>query len=296
MNKKRVLVFGANGMLGGSIHRYLSSSNELEVLGTVRSVSAKNQLCSLGFDNVRLDVDVLDEILIAKLIKEFQPTCVINCVGLIKQLALSKDYEQSIRINSLVPHTLARLCTLANAKLIHFSTDCVFTGSRGNYTEKDVPDESDIYGRSKLLGEVYYKPHLTLRTSIIGHELKSHVSLIDWFLSQKNSVRGFSKAIFSGLPTIVVAEIVKKIIIEKTTLTGLYHLSSEPINKYDLLRLVADVYDFDIRIDNYEGYKVDKSLNCGKLKDEFVELKIEGWRDLVGKMHQEYLKYFKSQL
>lgn len=295
MKKKRILVLGANGMLGGSIHRYLSSSKEFDVLGTVRSVAAKYQLNSLGFNNVRFDVDVLDEAVIGEVIKEFQPNFVINCVGLIKQLSESKDYEQSIRINSLLPHTLARLCNIVNAKLVHFSTDCVFTGSKGNYTETDVPDERDIYGRSKLLGEVDYKPHLTLRTSIIGHELNTNVSLIDWFLSQQGCIKGFSKAIFSGLPTVVVAEILKKIIIDKPTVTGLYHLSAKPISKYDLLRMVANEYNFDIMVEDYDAYTVDKSLNCRKLKENFTGLKIEDWSALIKKMHGEYLQFFSAQ-
>ena len=173
----RILVVGANGMLGGSLFRYLSKIPAFEVLGTVRSTEAKFALDQQGFAKIASGVDVTDFQTITKVISDFKPNYVLNCVGVIKQLDASRAPVPSIQINSLLPHQLANACDEADAKLIHFSTDCVFSGLAGSYKESDTPDATDLYGRSKLLGEVDYGPHLTLRTSIIGHELaKSHTS------------------------------------------------------------------------------------------------------------------------
>jgi dTDP-4-dehydrorhamnose reductase len=295
MKTNRILVLGANGMLGGSIFRFFSKAEGFETLGTVRSDKAKKLIESLGFANVQSGVDALNELELAQVIRSFQPSVVINCVGIIKQLDTSNDPELSVRINSLLPHVLAKYCTEANAKLIHFSTDCVFSGDKGNYVEDDLPDASDLYGRSKLLGEVGYANHLTIRTSIIGHEINSKVSLVDWFLSQNGGVRGFSKAVFSGLPTIVVADILKHIILHNLSLSGLYHLSAAPINKFELLSLIASEYGKSIEIEEDTSYVVDKSLDSNKLKGQLPLLRIKSWPQLVKEMHSEYLEFFSKR-
>ena len=293
--KPKVLVLGANGMLGGSIHRYFTKSNKYDVTGTVRSVESKNNLYKMGFKNIESNIDGSNDESLQFIFDRVKPNFVINCIGIIKQLKEAKDPIHSIQTNSLLPHKLASYSTKHNAKLIHFSTDCVFSGKRGNYTEEDTPDEVDIYGRSKLLGEVDYDNHLTFRTSIIGHEISSNISLVDWFLSQSGRVRGFSKAIFSGLPTIKVAEILDKLIADCPGLSGLYHLSAQPINKYDLLHKIKNQYKLDIEIDEDTSVFIDKSLRSDLLKMKFEELVIEEWSVLVSKMHKEYIDYFRQR-
>jgi dTDP-4-dehydrorhamnose reductase len=277
-------------MLGGSLFRFLSRSNDIEVLGTVRTKIASNALKSQGFDKLREGVDVSKFESVENVIKDFNPDYVINCVGVIKQLEDSKSPIKAIEINSLLPHKLAQAAKNSNARLIHFSTDCVFSGNKGRYEETDVPDATDLYGRSKLLGEVDYDGHLTLRTSIIGHELGKSVSLIDWFLNQIGTVKGYRKAVFSGMPTVYVAEFLRDFVFGKD-LQGLFHLSVAPIDKYSLLNLVRNSYDIQTEIIPYDDFEIDRSLNSEKLRSAtgFVS---PAWDELVKKMRDEYLEYF----
>ena len=290
-NMVKVLILGANGMLGGSLFRYLSKTKQYEVLGTVRSTNSGSGLKIQGFDNFITGLDVLDEDKLLAHIENFTPDFVINCVGIIKQLGQSKDPTLAIKINSLLPHKVATICNSIGAKLIHFSTDCVFSGEDGDYTESSLPDARDLYGRSKLLGEVSYDDHLTFRTSIVGHEIDSAISLVDWFLSQTDSVKGYSKAIFSGLPTVCVAQFLDKYVLSGNQLTGLYHLSAEPIDKLALLNLVGKVYNHNLKIENYENFKIDRSLNSKLLrkKSGFEPLT---WGTMIELMHNEFEQYF----
>lgn len=289
---KKLLILGANGMLGGSLHRYFTKNTDNTVIGTVRSELASKQLADIGFENVINGIDVNDYKVLEKTIYELNPDYVFNCIGLIKQLSQSKLPVSAIEINSLLPHKIAEICTKYNSRLIHFSTDCVFTGDVGGYTESSLPDATDIYGRSKLLGEVGYDNHLTLRTSIIGHELNSNVSLVDWFLSQDDSVKGFSKAIFSGLPTYYIAEILDKYVIGNLKLSGIYHLSAEPIDKHSLLLLIKDKYEIELDIIESPEFVIDRSLNSDNLR-ELVNFQPLPWPDLIEKMNHEFNQYFK---
>jgi dTDP-4-dehydrorhamnose reductase len=278
-------------MLGGSLHRYFSNT-ENSVVGTVRSNTALEQLADMGFDNVISGIDVTDFEVLDSTISEMKPDYVFNCIGLIKQLSKSKLPVSAIEINSLLPHKIAEICTENDSRLVHFSTDCVFSGDMGSYKESSVPDAIDIYGRSKLLGEVSYDKHLTLRTSIIGHELNSNVSLVDWFLSQTDTVKGFSNAIFSGLPTCYIAEFLEKYVICNPDLSGMYHLSAEPIDKYSLLLLIKNKYDIKVDVIDYPDFIIDRSLNSDSLRDllNFQPLK---WPDLIERMNHEFNEYFR---
>ncbi|EJL7016531.1 SDR family oxidoreductase, partial [Vibrio cholerae] len=203
----KILIVGTTGMLGYSLFTNLSEHDGYEVFGTVRNILGKEKFFEEYLDNLIFDIDVNDFSRLKFAIETIKPDVVINCIGLIKQHDISKQHINAIEINSLLPHKIAQVCDGISAKLIHFSTDCVFSGKTGKYIESDIPDATDIYGKSKCLGEVNYGKHLTLRTSIIGHELNTSVSLIDWFLTQNNKVNGFSKAVFSGLPTCYIANI-----------------------------------------------------------------------------------------
>jgi dTDP-4-dehydrorhamnose reductase len=286
-----ILILGANGMLGSSLFRYLSKNTTFNIVGSVRTEKARLDISRQGFDNIVTGTDACNKQQLKELFNQIQPKWVINCIGLIKQLDKSKSPAPSIEINSLLPHQIATLCSRENAKLIHFSTDCVFSGANGMYDENSLPDTTDLYGRSKLLGEVTYKGHLTLRTSIIGHEIARSISLIDWFLAQKHPVNGFSKAIFSGLPTIYIAEFLNKYILNGNNLSGLYHLSADPINKYDLLQLVKSQYQKNIEIINHSHVMINRSLDSTKLKNT-IGFKPNCWTKLIEKMHNEYQEYF----
>ncbi|WP_439878156.1 dTDP-4-dehydrorhamnose reductase family protein [Pseudomonas prosekii] len=263
----RVLVLGATGMLGSAVFKVLSSDPALSVIGTVRNAKAIE-----GFDpavrgNLVAGVDVLDQDSLITAFGQSKPDVVVNCVGLIKQLSSAKDPLSTLPINAMLPHRLAKLCALVGSRLIHISTDCVFSGRKGMYEEQDVSDAEDLYGKSKFIGEIIDQPHaITLRTSIIGHELNSQASLVDWFLSQSGTVKGYSKAIFSGLPTVELARVIRDFVIPQPALHGLYHVSADPIDKLELLRQVARIYQKDIIIVPDDQLKIDRSLDSSRFR------------------------------
>jgi dTDP-4-dehydrorhamnose reductase len=253
----KVLVIGAHGMLGNAVFRVLSSNINLEVFGTIRSGRAETNLIE--------SVDVADHEALIRVFELTKPNVVINCVGLIKQLNESIDPVLSLSINSVFPHRLATLCDFFNSRLIHISTDCVFSGRAGYYSEDDSPDAEDLYGRSKLLGEVIGPNNLTLRTSLIGHELNTKNSLLEWFLSQTSKVSGFTNAIFSGLTVLEASCVIENIIIEHKELNGLYHLASTAISKYELLTIIRNIYKKKIVITPSDSPKINRSLNGSRL-------------------------------
>jgi dTDP-4-dehydrorhamnose reductase len=262
----RILVLGASGMLGNAMIRVLSEKTDWQVYGTIRSENSKQFFPTDIAERLLSGVDVEQHDSLVQVFLRTRPDVVVNCVGLIKQLADAEDPLQAIPINALLPHRLARLCELSGARLVHISTDCVFAGDKGNYHESDPSDAKDLYGRSKYLGEVAYPHTVTLRTSIIGHGLQSANGLIDWFLSQQGRCKGFTRAIFSGLPTVVLARIIRDVVISRTDLSGLYHVAAQPIAKYNLLRLVADVYGKPIEIVTDDQLVIDRSLNADRFR------------------------------
>ncbi len=280
----RVLVLGATGMLGNAVFKVLSSSPELSVVGTVRNAKAID-----GFDgevkgNLISGVDVLDQDSLVDVFVRSKPDVVINCIGLIKQLSSAKAPLSVLPINAMLPHRLARLCALIGSRLVHISTDCVFSGRKGMYKENDISDAEDLYGKSKYIGEIVDQSHVvTLRTSIIGHELNSQSSLIDWFLSQSGSVKGFSKAIFSGLPTVELARVILDFVIPQPALQGLYHVSVQPIDKLTLLRHVARIYQKEISIVPDEQLQIDRSLDSSRFRTATGYVPPQ-WPDLIEAM------------
>lgn len=289
----KVLIVGATGMLGYSLFTNLCDHPDYQVFGTVRSISDKKIYFETYLDNIFTNIDINDLSALESVIEKVNPNVVINCVGLIKQYEISKQHIAAIEINALLPHRLVTLCDKYDAKLIHFSTDCVFNGQAGMYKEVDVPNATDLYGKSKCLGEVSYGKHLTLRTSIIGHELTSKVSLVDWFLDQKIKVNGFSKAVFSGLPTCYIAKMLVEKILPRDDLNGLYHLSVEPIDKYKLLSLIADEYEKDIKIEESDQLILDRSLDSTRLRKK-IDFIPPTWNELVQYMHKDYINRYSS--
>ena len=279
------MILGLTGMLGNAMFRVLSEKPDLVVYGTARNESAKHYFSENFHKHIVVGVDVENHDSLVKAFATVKPDVVVNCVGLVKQLADANDPLLAVPINTLLPHRLAALCHATSARLIHISTDCVFSGSKGGYLETDFPDAYDLYGRSKLLGEVDYPHATTLRTSIIGHELSGHRSLVNWFLAQQGSVKGFTRAIFSGLPTVELATIVRDVVLPHHELHGLYHVASKPINKFDLLQLIAKAYGKDTKINPSEELVIDRSLNADRF-NQATGYEPPEWPALIKRMNK----------
>ena len=267
MSKKRILIFGVTGMLGHTLFKKLYNDTAFDVYGTTRNTSGmENYFSTDELSHIRDSVDTDNFDTVIRAMASVQPDIIINCIGIIKQLPIAKDPLTAITVNAQLPHRMSLIARSANARMIHISTDCVFNGSKGNYTESDPSDAIDLYGRTKFLGEVEYPHCITLRTSIIGHELKTELSLIDWFLSQTGTIEGFTKAIYSGFPTVELVKIIINHVIPNEELTGLYHVSSQPISKYDLLQIMKKSYQKNIEIEPNDSFLMARSLNSEKFQ------------------------------
>jgi dTDP-4-dehydrorhamnose reductase len=280
----KVLVLGATGMLGNAVFRYLSDAPELEVWGTLQNPAGKRFFAESLQQNLLANVNVLDFDALVGAFEKIRPDVVINCIGLIKQLADANDPLAALPINAMLPHRLAKLCALSGARLIHISTDCVFSGRKGMYTESDPSDAEDLYGKSKYIGELHDVPHaVTLRTSMIGRELSGHVGLVDWFLSQEGRVKGYRKAVFSGLPTIELSRIMRDFVIPNPQLAGLYHVSAAPIDKYALLKQIAEIYGKTIEIVPDDAVCIDRSLDSTRFRQATGYVP-PAWPELISTM------------
>ncbi|WP_167631299.1 dTDP-4-dehydrorhamnose reductase family protein [Mariprofundus ferrooxydans] len=288
-----ILILGASGMLGNAMIRVLSEHTDWHVYGTARSEAAKRYFHADIAELIISGVDVEQSDSLMQAFIRSRPDVVINCIGLVKQLADASDPLHAVPINTLLPHRLARMCELVGARLVHMSTDCVFSGDKGGYVESDDSDAKDLYGKSKFLGEVDYPHAITLRTSIIGHELQSAHGLVGWFLSQKGQCKGFTRAVFSGFPTVVLAQIIRDVVIPHSDLHGVYHVAANPISKYDLIGLVARVYGKQIEIVPDDGLILDRSLDASRFKSATGYIAPE-WPELIETMHayqQEAISY-----
>ena len=281
----RVLVVGAAGMLGHVVLRVFGDDRAFAVRGTVRSERSAKLLPAALRDRLMVGVDAEQFDSVAGAVAEAKPHVVVNCVGIVKQLGAAEDPLTALPINALFPHQLARLCAASGARMIHVSTDCVFSGSTGSYVESDFPDAGDLYGRSKLLGEVDYPNAVTLRTSIIGHELGTAHGLVEWFLSQGDSAKGYRKAIFSGLPTVELAGVMRDHVLTKPDLRGVYHVAAAPIAKIDLLTLIAKQYGRPTKLVPDDVVKIDRSLDGGRFRAATGYVAPD-WPELVRRMHQ----------
>lgn len=289
MAQERILILGVTGMLGHTLFKEMCKNTNFEVFGTTRN---KRGL-EIFFTSEELlkirdcvDADNFDTVIRA--IASVQPTIIINCIGIIKQLPISNDPLTAITVNAQLPHRISLIAKSANARLIHISTDCVFDGQKGNYVESDPSNAKDLYGRTKFLGEVAYPHCVTLRTSIIGHELKTNFSLIDWFMSQENYINGYTKAIYSGFPTIEMVNIISNYVIPNQDLSGLYHVSSQPISKYNLLIILKEIYGKHIDINPYNDFVLDRSLNS----DFFMQVtgyQAPNWRTMIENMYMHVM-------
>jgi dTDP-4-dehydrorhamnose reductase len=277
-------------MLGHKLIQVLAS--DADVWGTLRRDFG--EFAGLGIlEQQRCieNVDAADEASVRQAIERAEPDIVLNAIGVVKQLPTSKDVITALTINSIFPHRLAQLSDEFGFRLITISSDCVFSGRKGNYTESDVPDAVDLYGKSKNLGEIDYGRSLTLRTSIIGRELSTSHSLVEWFLSNEGgSVKGFRQAIYSGFPTIVIAGLIKDLIFKYPNLKGLYHVSSDPIDKFELLKLLKMYYKANIEIDPSDELRIDRSLDSSRFRTE-TGLEPAGWPEMIERMTADPTPY-----
>ncbi len=280
----KVLVIGASGMIGSTVLRILSENQDWEVFGSIRNNSARRFFSKSVGRHLIAGIDVEQQDLLVQILDQVRPDVVVNCAGLTKHKPEADDPLAAIPINSLMPHRLARLCKLMGARLIHVSTDCVFSGEKGSYTEDDFADARDVYGKSKAMGEVDYQHAITLRTSTIGHELQSRYGLLDWFLSQEGQCKGYTHAVFSGLPTVVFAQIVRDVVIPHKKLSGLYHVAAKPINKFDLLKMIADEYGKSIEIVPDAKLVIDRSLDASRFQSATGYI-APAWPELIKLMH-----------
>lgn len=284
----KVLVLGGTGMLGHAIHRVLHDGG-LEVVASVRRDSPLLQLLPDDLRYVRAG-DLSENEELERVVEGSRPDVVINAAGLIKQHREGGNLEELIRTNAVMPRRLEHLTRVRGTKLVHFSTDCVFAGTRGSYTEDDLPDATDVYGLSKFLGEVASQHCLTLRTSIIGCGLQPNSSLIDWFLGSSGTVKGYARALFSGLPVSEVGRLLLRILppVAEGRLNGLYHLSAAPIDKLSLLRLVAARWGkSDVVIEPDEIFRIDRTLDSTRLRRDWGIVPAD-WSQMVDHMHAFY--------
>ncbi len=286
----KVLILGAYGMLGHRLFRGLSG--EFDTYATIRDSHPDVRFSSfLPSNKLIADVkaDQLDSV--ENAIKRLRPDAVINCIGIVKQLGAAKDPVQMITINALLPHQLAAICKKEKARLVHFSTDCVFSGQKGHYTLDDIPDAVDLYGHTKFLGEVSGESCLTIRSSIIGRELGTRNGLVEWFLSQKDGkVQGWRNAIYSGFTTIEMARIVAVALSKHPDLNGILQVASEPISKFELLKLIKEKMRLDIEVEPVDEPRIDRSLD-GSLFEQRMGYRAPSWDSMIEELAKEAPEY-----
>ena len=292
----RILILGASGMLGHTLLRELAASGRYTLQGTVRS---KALLAGLLPEHhlalLREGVDAYDFATIAAAARAFQPDVIINCIGLIRQLPEGREPLPCIEINARLPHLLLALCKEEGVRLIHYSTDCVFDGHKGApYTEDDPPSAKDVYGLSKYLGELREAPALTIRTSIIGHELRNRFSLLEWFLGASGVVKGYTRAMYSGLPTTEHARILMEHVLPRPELYGLMQVAGQPISKYDLLRLIGKIYGKNTAVEPESGPDENKILS-GETFSQATGYRPPDWPELIAVMRAARRQYENTE-
>lgn len=288
----RILIFGASGMLGHKLYQLLGQQHE--VVGTIRADFSQVERFGI-FERSRIieNVDATNRGCVSAAIEQARPDRVINAIGVIKQIPAANDPEAMLALNSIFPRELGQMAERDGFRLISISTDCVFDGSRGFYSETDPPDARDVYGMSKFLGEVEGTNCLTLRTSIIGRELGTSHSIVEWFLGQRGrEVRGFTKAIYSGFSTIEMARIIGSILADHRDLSGVYNVSSEPISKFELLTLLNDAYGANIRIKPCDELVIDRSLDSSRFR-QVTGYAPPDWKVMIEELAADSTSYDK---
>ena len=290
MNKdRRILILGGSGMLGHVLWGRLSQ-RFADIYATLhKGVRDYGDIGFCRIDRIIDHVDVMDLEILKGVIKVIKPDFILNCIGITKRREEQGHPIPSIILNALLPHELAKVAADVNAKLIHFSTDCVFDGRDGNYSDDATTNATDLYGRTKALGEVKGNNVLTLRSSFIGKELQDGTELLEWFLSQRKIAHGFKNAIYTGLTTIEFCRVIEELLLNYPDAFGLYNVSSEPINKFELLNLIGEKMHRDITITPDESFYCDRSLDSEKFRKEF-NYTPPTWTKMVEELSKEYNK------
>lgn len=276
---------GATGMLGHTLMRVLDETPSIDVSGVARSDATVQRLAPRLRARVKAGFHAEDAASLARVLHETRPDVVVNCIGIVKQLAAAFDPSVVMSVNAEFPHRLVEACSGASARLVHISTDCVFSGRRGAYSEADAPDATDLYGRSKLLGEVDAPHAVTLRTSIIGPELNAANGLLAWFMAQHGELPGYTRAVFSGLPTVELARAIRDHLLALPALRGVYHVAAEAVSKFDLLRLIAEAYAHPVTLRAVDEPVIDRSLD-GRRFGTATDFVAAPWPTLVERMRR----------
>jgi dTDP-4-dehydrorhamnose reductase len=285
----RILILGGDGMLGHALFRYLGKAHD--VRATIRrDLASYNGLKLFSNNNTYSRVDARHFERILEVGNHFKPEAIINAIGIVKHRSDAKECLPSVEINALLPHRLVALCRTIGTRLIHMSTDCVFSGRKGQYTEDDPFDAEDLYGQTKFLGEVHAPPAVTLRSSIIGLELTRKSGLIEWFLDQKIAIKGFRRAVFSGLTTAEMARVIERVLVSRHRLVGLWHVASTPITKYELLCKLGEILGrTDLRIEPDDEFVCDRSLDGRRFERE-TGYHAPGWDQMLTELAQQVRK------
>ena len=283
----KLLILGSNGLLGNTLTKYFFEKSNYETYGFLKDSSKLKFFKKKYINRLIIIQNILNTTDLRRNIKALMPDVIINCIGQTNKTRGKNlnNIENYININSLFPFRLKEICEEIQSRLIHFSSDCVFSGEKGFYSEKDNPDPTDMYGKSKLLGELDNENIITIRKSVIGHELDSKKGLLEWFLNQEESVEGYKEAIFSGLTVLELARIIDMYILPNRQINGIIHLSAEPISKYDLLEIIAKQYNKLIKIEPNKEVKIDRSLNSEYFK-KLTGYKSESWPLLINSMKE----------
>jgi len=282
-----IIVLGATGMIGSAMLRQLSLRKDWQVIGIARNTQKAKRLGVSLFKVCRYGYDLNNQEHLGRLISELRPNVIVNCAGLTKHLPGGNEPLSAIKMNALLPHRLAQLCNLFEVKLIHVSTDCVFSGNRGKYLESDIPHPVDVYGKSKCLGEVQGRYSLTLRTSTIGHELGTSFGLIEWLLSQRECT-GYRRAFFSGISSDEFAKVVRDYVLVRPSMNGLYHVGGESIDKNSLLNLIAKIYGLNVKITPTDDIRIDRTLNVERFR-AVTGYVAPAWPLLIESMYHNHL-------
>ena len=278
----KIFITGIDGMIGHKIAQSLSK--EHTIIGSSRK-NIKSE--DLGINDCELIThDFLkDDIL--EILDKINPEIIVNCAGITIRRGINDNYDNTILLNSNLPHIIDDWTERNQSKLIHFSSDCVFSGKKGNYLDESIPDATDLYGLSKSRGEVKSKNTLTIRCSIIGREIFNHTELFEWIYSMRGKqIKGYNNVLYSGVTSIWMGRVLKKILKYHTELSGIYNISSEPITKYSLLNLINEHFKLGIEISRDNKIKSNKVLISKKFT-EITDINPPNWDDLMTELKED---------
>jgi dTDP-4-dehydrorhamnose reductase len=279
----KILILGITGLIGRTLFSQLKKNKSLEVYGSSRNKNEDQHNKEIQYFDYKYGENFLE-----KIIHEIEPEYIINCIGVTKHIEGSEDQLVSIPLNSLLPHNISKVISKSNSKLIQISSDCVYSGKKGDYKEEDTPDSLDLYGRSKAFGEVINNKDITIRTSTIGHEDNTNYGLLEWFLSQKESCFGYKNAFFSGLTTFELSKVIENYFLTDKSLSGLFHVAGQPISKFRLLELIAAQYSLEVKIKPNTEFCIDRTLNSSFFNSK-TSYSPPSWEEMIDNMHTDNL-------